>query len=180
MHLNFIFHVDGVAAKSLCSIICKYWHTFERRFVWTQFVCWIISIMRCDVLRRPRSCTGTCIQLFLHFQWTLSNIAMHRKMHRITMYHDRIVRSLPILSPNVIDIKPICYWYCDHVRLDIVVRFECYHVVIISLKLHFSEMLSFSDNSVCLHPLRNVTDDLKVCFLFCENISNHLCNIFLM
>ncbi len=88
LNFHFIFHFDVMAAISLCLVIYQYRsNKLDRKLKWIvliQFICWIIN----------RMClyTATCISApFLHFQWTLWNIAIYRNIHRIAIYRDVIV-----------------------------------------------------------------------------------------
>ncbi len=111
VHLNSIFHFTVMAATSVYVNYPNTKNKVERKFwlliVLAQFVCWIVNIMWCDVLKLPWSYTATCILgLILNFQWTMRNIAIYRNMHFITMYCDvyRVLKFLQI--PSLIT----CQW----------------------------------------------------------------------
>ncbi len=62
--------------------------------------------MWCDVIRLPRSYTATCISgLFVHFQWTIWNIAIYCNMHHITMYRD-ISYCDPCIAMRIVSWSP--------------------------------------------------------------------------
>ncbi len=99
-HLNFTFHFDTTAATSVFSVICQYKMNRKGNFELNCFdsICLLNYQYNMTCSHYSGRTQQLALQLFLHFQWTTWNIAIC--MVSNLSWYKRIVKFLPILSPN--------------------------------------------------------------------------------
>ncbi len=117
VHLNFISHLDVLAASSVCLVICQHRsNKLERKFwvylFWLNLSAEIINIMWCDVFRLLRSDTTSTSAVFTFY----ANYRCHqmglcllcsweetRRPHPSSCIHDTVGRNnQKVLSSRVV------------------------------------------------------------------------------
>ncbi len=102
VYLHSIFHLDVLAATSVCSVICQCCLSKLEEKFWI-YVFWLNLftelLIQCDVSRQLRLNTTAGLSDLLCSVSELWNIVTYHNMHRIATYCDRIIWWSPRQHP---------------------------------------------------------------------------------